>query len=194
MIDLSQTTEAKSDQLNADDLISGPRILKVTDVIKTGSADQPVSIKYEGDNGKPYKPNKSMRRILIAAWGNNGEDYIGRSMQVFYEPSVKWAGKEVGGIRISHLSHLESPVVIPMTVTRGKKVPVTIKKLDVQESPAVAKKPADIADQRDACIAALEEDGITIGPAELSKIMEAESREDLKAIYKELKESQEDVS
>jgi len=38
MIDLSKTIEAKSDQLNADDLLGGPRILKITG-IKAGSAE-----------------------------------------------------------------------------------------------------------------------------------------------------------
>ena len=63
-MDLSQTIIPKSDQLNADDLIAGPRTIRIT-AVSTGNAEQPVVINYEGDNGRPYKPSKSMRRILV---------------------------------------------------------------------------------------------------------------------------------
>ena len=55
ILDMSRFVEAKSDQLNADDLIGAPRTITITRV--TGSdGDQPVSIHYQGDAGKPYKP------------------------------------------------------------------------------------------------------------------------------------------
>lgn len=65
MTDLSQTIAPKSDQLNADDLIGGPRTIKVTRVSAMKEPDQPIAIYFEGDNGKPYKPGKSMRRVLV---------------------------------------------------------------------------------------------------------------------------------
>ena len=63
MTDLGKTIAPKSDQLNADDLISGPRTITITNVA-SGSKDQPINISFEGDNGKPYRPGKSMRRGL----------------------------------------------------------------------------------------------------------------------------------
>jgi len=45
---------------------------------------------------------------------------------------VKWGGLEVGGIRISHMSHIDKPVTIALTATRGNKKPVTVKPLEVQ--------------------------------------------------------------
>ena len=62
MNDLSQTIAPRSDQLNADDLIGGPRTIKVRQVSISKGADQPASIFFEGDDGKPYKPGLSMRR------------------------------------------------------------------------------------------------------------------------------------
>jgi len=56
MIDLRPTLAAKSDQLNADDLIGRPLTVTVTKVVATGDAEQPISIHYDGDDGKPYKP------------------------------------------------------------------------------------------------------------------------------------------
>ena len=52
-IDISKTIAPKSDQLNADDLIAGPKTITVTG-IKLVAEDQPVAIHFEGDDGKPY--------------------------------------------------------------------------------------------------------------------------------------------
>ena len=129
MLDLSKAVEAKSDQLNADDLIGGPKVLVITGVKKI-SGDQPIAISYADDGGKPYKPCKSMLRVLMAAWGINGEAYVGRSMKVFNDQSVKWAGQEVGGIRISHLSDMPGKLKMALTVTRGKKSQYVVEQLE----------------------------------------------------------------
>ena len=131
MNDLSKTILAKSDQMNADDL-AVPITIKVTGVRVT-DGDQPTSISFEGDNGKPYKPCKSMRRVLVRAWGADSKEYVGRSIALYNEPTVKWGGQEVGGIRIRAVSHIERDFAMPLTITRGQKKPFAVKKLHVQE-------------------------------------------------------------
>lgn len=129
MTDLSSTIEAKSDQLNSDDLMGGPRTIRVTGVKLMGD-EQPVALAYEGDRGKPYKPCKSMRRVLVALWGSDGKLYAGRSMTVFRDPEVAWGGAKVGGIRISHMSHIgDKAQTMALTATRGNKKPWTVKPL-----------------------------------------------------------------
>lgn len=138
--DLRDTIIPKSDQLNADQLIGGPMTITVTDVRRGGGDEQPIIIHYEGENGRPYKPCKSMRRILVFAWGNDGAEWIGRSMTLYNRLDVKFGGQEVGGIRISHLSHIEKDIAISLTATRGKKEPARIKKLVVNDGVAEARK------------------------------------------------------
>lgn len=141
MTDLTNTIEAKSDQLGADDLISGSRTITITKVsADTGSSEQPIIVSFNGDSNKPWKPCKSMRRLLVAVWGANGAEYVGRSVTLYRDPTVKWGGLEVGGIRISHMSHIEKAVTIALTATRGNKKPVTVKPL---ETPRQDDKPAD---------------------------------------------------
>lgn len=130
---LRDTIVAKSDQLNADDLLGGNKTITVTAVKRSNSPDQPVAVHFQGDDNKPYKPCKSMRKVLIFAWGENGADWVGRSMTLFNDPEVKFGGVKVGGIRISHLSDIERDIAISLTATKGKKAPVTIKKLTVQK-------------------------------------------------------------
>lgn len=128
---LSDTIIPRSDQLNADSLLSGDLTIMVTGVSR-GNAEQPVTIHYQDDNGMPYKPCKSMRKVLIFAWGDDGREWIGKSMTLFNNPEVKWGGVKVGGIRISHMSHIQSDIAISLAATKGKKETHVIKKLVVQ--------------------------------------------------------------
>ena len=73
MNDLSFTIKPKSDQLNADDLIAGPITVTVQAVNVYESPDQPVSVVI-GNGCQPYKPCKSMRRLMIAVWGKQRLD------------------------------------------------------------------------------------------------------------------------
>lgn len=144
MTDLSRTIAPKSDQLNADDLIGGPRTIKVTRVSSMREPDQPIAIYFEGDGGKPYKPGKSMRRVLVRVWGNDGASYAGRRMTLYRDDSVQFGGVAVGGIRISHMSHIEENVTLPLTVTRASRKPFTVKPLAAERSssPPVDRKAA----------------------------------------------------
>lgn len=130
---LRDTIVPKSDQLNSDTLLAGPITVTITDV-RRGTADQPIDI-HITDGHQPWKPCKSMRRILISAWGENGKAWIGKSMTLYCEPSVKFGGVAVGGIRVSALSHIESDLAISLTTTRGKRSPFTVKKLSVAMYP-----------------------------------------------------------
>lgn len=131
MTDLSKTIEPKSDQMNADDLIGGPRTITITGVAGSGDPQQPISINFEGDHGKPYKPCKSMRRVMVAAWGKDGHSYTGRSMTLYCDPKVKFGGIEVGGIRISHMSDISEPkITMALTASKAKRAPFTVKRLD----------------------------------------------------------------
>lgn len=132
MVDLSRTIIAKSDQLNADDLLGGPITVKIQSV-KEGNSDQPVAIFYEGCNGKPFYPCKSMRRVLVNVWGKNGGDYAGKSMTLYRDPNVKFGGIMVGGIRISHMTGLEKDMPMALQVTKGSKKLFTVKPLKVQQ-------------------------------------------------------------
>src|SRR4051812_24998120 len=101
MNDMRGVIVPKSDQLNADDLLAGPRTITIREVTIRPGTEQPVSIFFDGDNGKPYKCCKSMARVLVAAWGADANNYIGRSATLYCDPKVKWGGMQVGGIRIS---------------------------------------------------------------------------------------------
>jgi len=131
--DFGDTIAPKSDQLNADDLITGQIIVTVTDVSR-GTPDQPISIHIEGR--QPYKPCLSMRRVIIAAWGKNGKSWIGERMALCADPEVTWAGAKVGGIRIKRMSGIDKPITLMLTYKRGKRSPFTVQPLPNKDEPA----------------------------------------------------------
>lgn len=131
--DLSGTIVPKSDQLNAEQLLTGPLTITVTDVRVGGGDEQPITVHYAGENGRPYKPCKTMRKLLIFSWGKDGRTWIGRSATLYNDPLVRFGGAEVGGIRISHLSHIDRDINLSLTSTRGKKAPHVVKRLVIED-------------------------------------------------------------
>ena len=136
MIDLTKSLEAKSDQLNSADLIAAPRTIKITKV-SAGNKEQPIAVNYDGDDGKPYYPSKGMRRAMAAIWGVKGDAYVGRSMTLYNEPTVRWGGIEVGGIRISHMSHIDKVFSLALTISRTSKQAFEVKPLKVAATPSI---------------------------------------------------------
>lgn len=143
MNDMSSTIVAKSDQINAADLIGATRTITVKEVrIKAGD-DQPVTVMIEGDR-KAFRPCKGVRRLMVRVWGADANNYIGKSMTLFCDPSVTWAGKKEGGIRVSHMSGLDEEIVEYMRTSREatkpyKILPLRAERQQQQPDPAVEK-------------------------------------------------------
>jgi hypothetical protein len=142
-MDITRTVEPKSDQLNYDDVASTPLTITVTEV-KAGGPEQPVELHNSEYPGRPYKPGKSMRRVLIAAWGTEASAYVGRRITLYGDPTIKFGKDAVGGIRIRALSHLTEPLTVALTVTRGSRKPFTVQPLP-SDTGALEAALADIA-------------------------------------------------
>lgn len=154
-MDISQTIQANSQQINADDLTAGARTVEITNV-EAGTSEQPVFIHVAEFPGRTYRPGKSMRRVLVAAWGAEASAYIGRRLTLYNDPTIRFGKELTGGIRISHMSHIDKPLNIALTVTRGKRAPFTVQPLpDAAPAPSIDAHLAAInaADSIDALVA-----------------------------------------
>lgn len=116
--DISETLAPKSDQLDAIDLVGGPRTFTITAVTR-GNAEQPVQIQL-AEFPRVWRPGKSMRRVLAACWGTDASQWTGRRVRLYCDETVTFGNDVVGGTRISHLSHIDKPRSIPLLVKRGK--------------------------------------------------------------------------
>jgi hypothetical protein len=134
VIDFSETIIAKSDQLNAAD-IAGSITIKITDAKQLETKDQPVHIFYEGGGNRPWKPCLTMCRVMALVWGSK-VDLKGRQITLICDPTVTWGGAEVGGIRLTHMSHMpnDKQVVIPVRVSRHKVAKYTVLPLKTTDS------------------------------------------------------------
>jgi len=125
MNDMSSTIVAKSDQINAADLIGTSRTITIKEVRIKACEDQPVTVMIEGDR-KAFRPCKGVRRLMVRVWGADASKYIGQSMTLFCDPTVTWAGKEEGGIRVSHMTGLDEMIVEYMRVSRAATKPYQV--------------------------------------------------------------------
>jgi hypothetical protein len=137
MPDISHTIIAKSDQLNAGDLAQ-PITVEVRGVRVTRD-EQPVIVDIGGDH-QPWKPCKGMRRLLAKAWGTNTDTWTGHRVELYNDPNVTWAGEKVGGIRVSAISGISSPMRYVMRTSKKGTTSYDVKPLQRGTSPAEARE------------------------------------------------------
>src|SRR5699024_9071547 len=122
------TAEPRSDQWNADDFQAGPRTFTIAGV-KPGAAEQKYDIELVEGEGRAWRPPLTMLRVLLAAWGDNATDWQGRQVTLYLDPKVRFGKEQVGGIRISHLSHIDKPLTVSVSVSRGRRAPYKVEPL-----------------------------------------------------------------
>lgn len=145
-MDISSSIEARSDQINADDLLGGPQTYTIREVIQ-GKAESPFDFMLV-ETERAYRPSKTMRRVIVNAWGPEAANYAGRRLTLYREPTIQFGGKTVGGIRISAMSHIEKRVEVLAQVTRGRREKFTVDPLP--DAPAAPTEPT--AEQVAACV------------------------------------------
>ncbi|MGE8143087.1 hypothetical protein ACQKOE_14015 [Novosphingobium sp. NPDC080210] len=172
MNDMTAVIQPRSDQVNADDFIGGPKSYTIEAVHINPGSEQPVQIQLIGEP-RVWRPCKSMSRVLVAAWGPDAKVYAGRSVTLYRDPKVKWGGMEVGGIRISHMSHIERDLMIQLTATKGKRAPHVVKPLAAEVKPLAAKSRQTAEEWAAEHIAAVQ---IAADPDALAEVMAKGSR------------------
>lgn len=148
-MDITDTLAPTSDQLDAVDLLGGPRTFTITDVTKTASVEQPVNVTL-AEFPRVWRPGKSMRRVLAACWGADARAWVGRRVELYRDPAVKYGGQAVGGTRISRLSHIDGTQRIPLLVTRGKSAVYVVEPLPDAPAPRDWRAEADALSDLDA--------------------------------------------
>lgn len=143
-LDMTESLAPKSDQLDAIDLVSGPRTFQIENVSKH-NAEQPFNFHLAGFP-RVWRPGKSMRRVIAAAWGTKASAYIGQSVTLYCDPSVQFGNEAVGGTRISHMTGLDKPLKVPLLIKKGRSAVFTVQPLREAPAPqpAATTVPADV--------------------------------------------------
>jgi hypothetical protein len=148
----------KSDQINAEDLVGGPMDVTITKVYP-GPKGQGAEVEIALKEAKPWRPCKTMVRLLALLWGKDPRAWVGRRLRLWRDPSVLWSGQAEGGIRVSHMSHIDRVHAPVLTESRGKRRPY-----EVHPMPAAAAAPSASAPTAGPCpmATALDEKGLTV--------------------------------
>jgi len=151
MANVKQAMQSKSDQLNYVDVGNGSLIALIERVDVTNSDQQPIIVHFAGCNGKPYKPNKGMIRVLAGAWGEESDCWVGKTIKITGDPTVKWGGEEIGGLVVGALSDIDKAGYTAY-IQKNKRVRVK------QTIPLLIVEPAPLTDIDKSWIEAAKED------------------------------------
>ena len=120
-VDIKKNT----DQLNYEDFLGGvTRVVTIAKVEK-GRKEAQYDISIEEDD-RYWRPPATILKLLKLAYGAEGADWVGKKAMLYGDPDVKMKGVKVGGIRVSHLSHIDGPLTASLTVTRGQTAVFTV--------------------------------------------------------------------
>jgi hypothetical protein len=122
------TIEKKTDQLNYEDFLGGiTRIVTIAGVT-AGTKEQQYDIAIEDDT-RVWRPAVTVLKLLVAAWTDEAKLWTGRRAELYGDPDIMFGRDKVGGIRVSRLSHIDAPLAVSLTETRGRKKTHTIQPL-----------------------------------------------------------------
>lgn len=133
-LDMTESLAPKSDQLDAVDLVGGPRTFTIENVTRH-NAEQPFNF-HLAEFPRVWRPGKSMRRVIAAAWGGKTSAYIGQRVTLYCDNSVEFGGAAVGGSRISHMSGIDKPLKVPLLIKKGRSAIFTVNPLPDTAPPA----------------------------------------------------------
>lgn len=146
MANIAKAIEPKSDQQNAVDYLTGPRLFTVA-----GTSDYldekrraKVSIHLVEAPDRPFKPSATNLRLIVIGWGQDDAAWVGRRIKLDLDPDVRFGGEKVGGIRVVALSDMEQPFTVKLPTTRGKKAEFRVEKLESGPLPATGEQIAEL--------------------------------------------------
>lgn len=142
-MDITDTLAPTSDQLDAIELVAGPRTFQIESVSK-GDIEQPVNVHFV-DFPRPWRPSKGMRRVLAACWGVDASKWAGRRVKLFFDPEVTFGKEKPGGTRIAALSHIDRAQKVPLLISRGKSAMHTVDPLTEPAPEPVGPTAQDVA-------------------------------------------------
>lgn len=128
------TIEKKTDQLNFEDFLGGVTRIVTIAGVKKGTKEQQYDIQIEGDS-RVWRPAVTVLKLLVAAWGDDATEWVGRRAELYGDPDVMFGREKVGGIRVSRLSHIDGTVSATLTETRGKRRTHTVDPLPDAPTP-----------------------------------------------------------
>lgn len=106
-MDITDALAPASDQLDAVELVN-PRTFTIDTGSSLGKRDGKTvaEIRLVGFP-RVWRPSKGMLDVLATCWGTDAKRWVGHRVTLYNDHEVMFGPNKVGGIRISHLSHID---------------------------------------------------------------------------------------
>lgn len=85
-----------------DDPVGGEEltIKKVTEELVGADQQSKWAVHWREKGMLPMLLNKTNLRLLAAMFGDDTDDWIGKTVEVYHDPTISYAGQLVGGLRV----------------------------------------------------------------------------------------------
>lgn len=130
-MDITAALAPASDQLDAVELVN-PRTFTIDTGSRLGKREGKTVAEIRlVDFDRVWRPSKGMLDVLAACWGTDAKQWVGRRVTLYNDPEVMFGPNKVGGIRISHLSHIDRARKVPIRGSggAGRKIPWPVEPL-----------------------------------------------------------------
>lgn len=137
-MDITDALAPNSDQLDAIELVT-PRTFTVAPGGRLALRDGKTvaEIALEGFP-RVWRPSKGMLDLLAKCWGADAKQWVGHRVTLYNDPDVMFGKDRVGGVRVSHLSHIEGEQSVPIRASGRGRAPKPWKVLPLTvDAPAV---------------------------------------------------------
>lgn len=91
-----------------------------------------------------WRPSKGMLDVLAKCWGADAKQWVGRRVTLYNDPEVMFGKDKVGGVRVSHLSHIDGVQTVNIRASGRGRSPKPWKVQPLVEAPTAAPAADDI--------------------------------------------------
>lgn len=111
------------------EVLSAPKLIRITQVRveqledDKGAKEDKVTVKYKAADGASeiVWPKTNAVLTAVALGTRDYKQWEGKLLVIYYEPKVRFAGKNVGGIRILGSPTMEKPAEVMIKMPRSKR-------------------------------------------------------------------------
>jgi hypothetical protein len=154
-MDITDALAPVSDQLDAIEL-AAPRTFTIDTGSRLGQREGKTVAEIRlVDFPRVWRPSKGMLDALVGAWKTtDATQWVGHSLTLYNDTEVMFGREKTGGVRVSHVSHIDKPMTVTIRAGSGRTKPWRLQPLpDAQTKPSrkAAESVAPTAAQVAAC-------------------------------------------
>jgi hypothetical protein len=107
----SAYTSGASQYVKSDDVKAGPQSFTIKSIEAAETPDGKPALQLAFEGGKKLTLNKTNARVLASMLGDDTDAWVAKKIVASFDPTVMYAGKMIGGIRVRPASSPATPSI-----------------------------------------------------------------------------------